>query len=49
MSLPNAHYFAVNLSKFPSHVGGSNENNEVFQPVDKPSGVIQASLVRKTL
>ncbi len=46
MALPNAHYFAVDLSKFPPHVGGNSKNNEVFQPVDKPSGMIQAALTR---
>lgn len=49
MALPNAHYFAVDLSKFPSQVGGTRFNDEVFQPVDKPSGFIQASLSRSDL
>jgi len=49
MALPNAHYFAVDLSKFPSPVGGTRFNDEVFQPVDKPSGFIQAALSRSDL
>ena len=40
----NKHYFIVDLSKFPESVGGSNENNEVYLPVDKPSGYIASTL-----
>ncbi|XP_037088009.1 uricase-like [Pollicipes pollicipes] len=44
MVMPNKHYFAVDLSKFPGV--GSATNNEVFLPVDKPSGNIRAVLAR---
>ena len=47
IAMPNKHYFNVDLSKFPNSVGGCNDNNEVFLPVDKPSGYIQATLGRK--
>lgn len=42
--MPNKHYYAVDLSKFE---GMENvENNEVFLPVDKPSGNITSTLGR---
>lgn len=47
MRMPNKHYFAVDLSKFP-RVGSPN-NNEVFMPVDKPSGMIESTLARSDL
>ena len=43
--MPNKHYYSVDLSKFPEV--GSKENNEVFLPIDKPSGNIVAILGRK--
>nr|CAD7462646.1 unnamed protein product [Timema tahoe] len=46
MHMPNKHYFTLDLSKFPSLVKG--ENKEVYQPVDKPSGIIHAVLERKS-
>nr|CAD7570541.1 unnamed protein product [Timema californicum] len=46
MHMPNKHYFTLDLSKFPSLVKG--ENKEVYQPVDKPSGIIHAILERKS-
>ena len=45
IKMPNRHYFTVNLAKFPKV--GSKTNNEVFLPVDKPSGMITATLARK--
>lgn len=44
MVLPNKHYVNVDLSKFP-RVGYPN-NDEVLQPLDKPSGNIRAALTR---
>ncbi|XP_076056740.1 urate oxidase [Oratosquilla oratoria] len=44
ITMPNSHYFNVDLSKFPEV--GSLENNEVLMPVDKPSGNITATLGR---
>ena len=34
---------------FFQSVGGSTENDEVFMPVDKPSGYIEATLRRKDM
>ncbi|XP_043224722.1 uricase-like [Amphibalanus amphitrite] len=44
MVMPNKHYFSVDLSKFPRV--GSASNDEVFLPVDKPSGNIRCVLAR---
>lgn len=44
ITMPNKHYFSIDLSKFPG-VGCEN-NNEVFLPVDKPSGNITSKLGR---
>lgn len=46
VAMPNKHYFTIDLSRFPKSVGGSSDNNEVFLPVDKPSGLITATLAR---
>ncbi|XP_045115685.1 uricase-like [Portunus trituberculatus] len=48
MTMPNKHYFNIDMSKF-ENVIGDKFNNEVFLPVDKPSGVISGSLGRKDL
>ena len=51
MAMPNKHYFNVDLSKFPRTVSGMERgeaNDEVFLPVDKPSGMITAKLGRKS-
>jgi urate oxidase len=39
LSLPNKHYLLVDLSPF-----GMENNNEIFQPVDEPYGLIEAVL-----
>jgi len=44
MVMPNRHYFPVDLAKFEKV--GSTHNDEVFLPVDKPSGNIRAVLAR---
>lgn len=44
MILPNKHYVNVDLSKFPKV--GYATNDEVLQPLDKPSGNIRAALTR---
>lgn len=46
MAMPNKHYFTLDLSKFPLSII-QGENKEVYQPVDKPSGIIHAMLERK--
>lgn len=45
--MPNKHYFTFDTSKHPQVVNG--DNKEVFQPVDKPSGIIFAQLKRKNI
>ncbi|XP_017779728.1 PREDICTED: uricase [Nicrophorus vespilloides] len=47
MQMPNKHYFPVNMSKFPQEIVDGHDNNEVYLPVDKPSGIIYAELHRK--
>lgn len=47
MDMPNKHYFAVDMSKFPSEWVGKEPNKTVFMPVDKPSGFIHATISRK--
>jgi len=49
MAMPNKHYFNVDLSKFPRSVGGCEDNEDVFLPIDKPAGYIEATLGRKQL
>uniref|UniRef100_A0A0K2TBG6 Uricase n=1 Tax=Lepeophtheirus salmonis TaxID=72036 RepID=A0A0K2TBG6_LEPSM len=49
MKMPNKHYFSIDLSKFPESVGGAESNYDVFLPVDKPSGIIEATVGRKDL
>ncbi|GLV42504.1 Urate oxidase [Carabus blaptoides fortunei] len=49
MTMPNKHYFSVDMSKFPKSVLEDNENKEVYLPVDKPSGIIYAELLRKDI
>jgi urate oxidase len=46
MKMPNKHYFTLDLSKFPQTIV-QGENKEVYEPVDKPSGIIHAMLERK--
>jgi urate oxidase len=46
MTMPNKHYLTLDLSKFPQNVV-QGENKEVYEPVDKPSGIIHAILERK--
>jgi urate oxidase len=47
MAMPNKHYFPLDLSKFPQSVVKGQQNKEVYEPVDKPSGIIHATLQRK--
>ena len=46
MTMPNKHYFTLDLSKFPQNIV-QGENKDVYEPVDKPSGIIHAMLERK--
>lgn len=46
MTMPNKHYIDFDFSKLQG-LEGSNEDNKVFLPLDKPSGVIFGKLNRK--
>lgn len=46
MTLPNKHYVSVDFSQFKSIVNNDQEQN-VYLPLDKPSGTIYAKLDRK--
>lgn len=45
MTLPNKHYVNIDFSKFKQLVG--NDDETVFLPLDKPSGVIYLKMDRK--
>jgi urate oxidase len=45
MTLPNKHYVGFNFSKFKKLIKNDEEN--VFVPLEKPSGCIYAKLDRK--
>ncbi|KAG0711665.1 Uricase [Chionoecetes opilio] len=47
LTMPNKHYFSIDLSKFQNV--GTKHNDEVFHPVDKPAGNITATLGRRDL
>jgi urate oxidase len=46
MTMPNKHYINFDFSKLKG-MEGSNEDETVFLPLDKPSGVIYGKLDRK--
>jgi urate oxidase len=46
MTLPNKHYVSVDFSQFKKIVTDGEQN--VYLPLDKPSGVIYAKLDRKS-
>lgn len=46
MTLPNKHYVNIDFSKFKDLVR-NDEEETVFLPLDKPSGVIYLKLKRK--
>ncbi|XP_042858623.1 uricase-like [Penaeus japonicus] len=45
VTMPNKHYYGVDLSQFPEV--GCPKNEDVFLPIDKPSGNISGTLGRK--
>lgn len=47
VTMPNKHYFNIDLSKFQNV--GSSSTGDVYLPVDKPSGTISGTLGRKDL
>jgi urate oxidase len=44
--LPNKHYFGVDMSKF--NIDNTDSNLDVYQPVSDPSGLITATVARKS-
>lgn len=46
MTMPNKHYISFDFSKFKG-LEGTNDDQSVFLPLDKPSGVIYGKLDRK--
>jgi urate oxidase len=44
--LPNKHYFGVDMSKF--NIDNTDANLDVYQPVSDPSGLITATVARKS-
>ncbi|KAE8739792.1 hypothetical protein FOCC_FOCC014717 [Frankliniella occidentalis] len=46
VQMPNIHYNSLDLSKFQSTITGGFEHYEVYQPTDKPAGIIHAQLER---
>ncbi|KAH8418061.1 hypothetical protein KR222_011380 [Zaprionus bogoriensis] len=47
MTLPNKHYYNFDTKPFQQIAPG--ENNDVFQPADKPYGIVYAQLTRKEI
>ncbi|OZJ02317.1 hypothetical protein BZG36_04458 [Bifiguratus adelaidae] len=46
-SLPNKHYFGVDMSKLAGGIDNTGKNLDVYQPVSDPSGLITATVSRK--
>ena len=49
LAYPNVHYFGFDFSRFseiPGLIGEGSGSGEVFNPVDKPSGLIKSTLSR---
>jgi len=47
MTMPNVHYVKFDFSRFPQITGLAASKGEVYEPLDKPSGTIRSTLVRK--
>ncbi|XP_022820982.1 uricase [Spodoptera litura] len=47
MTMPNKHYLNIDMSKFPANVTKGDPNHNIYQPIDKPAGLIYAQLRRK--
>jgi len=50
LAYPNVHYFGFDFSRFseiPGLIGEGSGSGEVFNPVDKPSGLIKSTLSRQ--
>ncbi|XP_034829172.1 uricase [Maniola hyperantus] len=47
MSMPNKHYLNIDVSKFPANVTKGDPRHYIYQPIDKPAGLIYAQLRRR--
>ncbi|XP_059059294.1 uricase [Achroia grisella] len=47
MTMPNKHYLNIDVSKFPANVTKGDPRHHIYQPIDKPSGLIYAQLRRR--
>ncbi|GBP36817.1 Uricase [Eumeta japonica] len=47
MTMPNKHYLNIDLSKFPANVTKGDPRHHIYQPIDKPAGLIYAQLRRR--
>ena len=50
IAMPNVHYFGYDFSKFKKLPELTGEcSGEVYNPVDKPSGLITSTLARENI
>ncbi|CAB3231277.1 unnamed protein product [Arctia plantaginis] len=47
MTMPNKHYLNIDMSKFPANVTKGDPRHQIYQPIDKPAGLIYAQLRRR--
>ncbi|CAG4968619.1 unnamed protein product [Colias eurytheme] len=47
MTMPNKHYLNIDVSKFPANVTKGDPRHYIYQPIDKPAGLIYAQLRRR--
>nr|NP_001298623.1 uricase [Papilio polytes]BAM19066.1 urate oxidase [Papilio polytes] len=47
MTMPNKHYLNIDMSKFPANVTKGDPRHHIYQPIDKPAGLIYAQLRRR--
>ncbi|CAG9099995.1 unnamed protein product [Plutella xylostella] len=47
MTMPNKHYLNIDMSKFPANVTKGDPKHQIYQPTDKPAGLIYAQLRRR--
>ncbi|KAM3962742.1 urate oxidase [Aphomia sociella] len=47
MTMPNKHYLNIDVSKFPANVTKGDPRHHIYQPIDKPAGLIYAQLRRR--
>ncbi|XP_052757898.1 uricase [Galleria mellonella] len=47
MTMPNKHYLNIDVSKFPANITKGDPRHHIYQPIDKPAGLIYAQLRRR--